>query len=70
MEVSQLKQCLEDVNKDCAEKRSQLDAMATELEASKLTISELRRNVSDNQVSSLCLHIAIGFLCLPLVALG
>ena len=55
-EVTQLRQQLEDVNKDCAEKRSQLDAVATELEAAKLTISELRRDVSDNRVSSLFLH--------------
>ena len=58
VEVTQLRQQLEDVNKDCAEKRSQLDAVATELEAAKLTISELRRDVSDNRVSSLFLHLS------------
>jgi predicted GTPase len=52
-EVSALMQQMEDVNKDCKEKRSQLDLMASQLQTAQTANSELQRELADSRVSFL-----------------
>jgi predicted GTPase len=49
-EVSALMQQMEDVNKDCKEKRSQLDLMASQLQTAQTANSELQRELADSRV--------------------